>query len=40
MFLNDILQSLKRKQINHLRNVKHKEDFDLDKFLMENVKIF
>jgi len=37
MFLNEILNSVRRKQIEHLRNIKTKENFDIDNFLRENV---
>lgn len=37
MFLSDILTAISKKQIEHLKNIKHKEDFDIDGFLRDNV---
>lgn len=38
MFLNEILMTVTKKQIEHLRNIKSKENFDIENFLRENVK--
>ena len=36
-FLQEILFTVKEKQIEHLNNVKRKTDFDIETFLNENV---
>jgi len=37
MFLNEILMTVTKKQIEHLRNIKNKDSFDIENFLRENV---
>ena len=37
MFLNEILMTVTKKQIEHLRNIKNKDNFDIETFLRDNV---